>query len=521
MDVQQQEVIAFLSEAQSYGCPGAVVERIETHISIIFLVDDRAYKLKRAVRFSYLDYSTAALRRKFCQTELTLNRRTAPAMYLQMRAITREGDGLVFDGSGPVVDWVLEMQRFSQTDLFDHLAEAGQLTPELMRDLTDTIVEFHAGAEIVPDHGGRADLEKTISENNANLIGSCPPLDMTRVEALDAASVARLAAIGDLLDERRACGGVRRCHGDLHLRNICLFHGRPTLFDCIEFSDRLSCIDVLYDLAFLLMDLVHRGLTDLASRVFNRYLDLTADIEGLPALPLFMSVRAAVRAHVLIAQNRRNPCTQTFDNARSYLELAESLLHQHTPRLIAIGGPSGVGKSTVAQALAGSFLPSPGARVIRSDVLRKRLFDVAPETRLPPSAYSTAFTELVYCSLRDQAATTLAAGYAAIVDGTFLRVEERKMIAETAMRAGVPFLGLWLDAPEEALAKRVKSRGRDPSDADTTVVRRQLQTDTGAISWYRLDASGGLDSTVAAARAIVDGRMESHSRAFRVAPGPS
>jgi aminoglycoside phosphotransferase family enzyme/predicted kinase len=502
----QQEVISFLSRGESYGRPGTAVERIETHISIIFLIGDRAYKLKRSVRFPYLDYSTVTLRQKFCQAELVLNRRMAPAIYLQLHRITREGAVLAFDGRGEVVDWVLEMHRFSQTGLFDRLAEARRLTPKLVRDLTDAIAAFHARAKVAPGHGGRVALEKTILDNTASLIQSCPPLDMEYVEALHAASTAKLSGVADLLDERKARGRVRRCHGDLHLRNICLFQDRPTLFDCIEFSDELSCIDVLYDLAFLLMDLVHRELIDLANLVFNRYLDLTADSDGLPALPLFMSVRSAVRAHVLIAQNELNPCMETLKYARSYLVLARRLLHQQPPRLIAIGGLSGTGKSTVAQALAGSFLPFPGARVIRSDVLRKRQFDVAPETRLPPSAYSAVATELVYGGLRDQAAVTLAAGYSVILDATFLREEERTAIAAAAAQARVPFIGLWLDAPEPVLAGRISSRGRDASDADTIVLQNQLRIDTGPISWRRLDSSGGMATIIGAAtRAVIGG----------------
>jgi aminoglycoside phosphotransferase family enzyme len=407
----QREVIRFLSNAASYGKAGEIVERIETHISIVFLVGDRAYKLKRAVCLSYLDFSTCSLRERFCRAELALNRRTAAALYLRVRAVTGGADGhLAFDGGGMILDWVLEMKRFSQNDLFDHLAESRKLTAELMRDLTDVICSFHAGAEIMPGHGGRAGIEAIIASNNLNLVQSFPPLDAGQVQELYATSMAELSAIGGLLDARRDGGSVRRCHGDLHLGNICLFENRPTPFDCIEFSESLSSIDVFYDLAFLLMDLVERDFRDLANIVFNRYLDLTDNLDGLSALPLFMSVRAAVRAHVLVALNKRMPAAQTLRRARSYLGLAGALLRPHSPRLIAIGGLSGAGKSTIAQALASAFAPAPGARVARSDVLRKRLFNVMPETRLPPSAYAPAITERVYRGLHDQALASVSPG---------------------------------------------------------------------------------------------------------------
>jgi uncharacterized protein len=305
-----------------------------------------------------------------------------------------------FDGDGIVLDWVLEMQRFSQGDLFDRLAEARRLTP----DLTDVIVGFHAAAEVTRNHGGRAAIEETIVGNHANLLQSCSLLDCYQVQQLTSASMLRLSTIGSVLDTRRDEGWVRRCHGDLHLGNICLFQGRPTPFDCIEFSDDISRIDVLYDLAFLLMDLVRRDLNALANIVFNRYLDFTADLSGLAALSLFMSVRAAVRAHVLVARSRQHPSIRTSSDARSYLSLATRLLGPHPPCLIAIGGFSGVGKSTLAEVLAPDFAPAPGARLIRSDVLRKCLFNVPPETRLPPSALKLRRqnTSIVLCMIKPQ-----------------------------------------------------------------------------------------------------------------------
>jgi uncharacterized protein len=497
----QSEVISFLSEGASYGKPGLTVERIETHISIVFLIGDRAYKLKRAVRFSYLDYSTTAMREGFCKTEFELNRRTAASLYLRLRTITRElGGNLAFDGDGIILDWVLEMQRFSQGALFDRLAEARRLTPDLMRDLTDVIVEFHAAAEVTRNHGGRAAIEETIVSNHANLLKSC--LDSYQVQQLNSASMLRLSTMGSILDTRRDGGRVRRCHGDLHLGNICLFQGRPTPFDCIEFSDDISCIDVLYDLAFLLMDLVRRDLNALASVVFNRYLDFTDDLSGLAALPLFMSVRAAVRAHVLGARSRQHPSIGTSSDARSYLSLAARLLGPHSPCLIAIGGLSGVGKSTLAQVLAPDFPPAPGARLIRSDVLRKRLFNVPPETRLPPSAYETAQTERVYRALHDQAIASLAAGYTAITDATFLREDERRRVAACAEVNGVPFVGLWLEAPSDVLIARIGARGRDASDADMLVLQQQLKVDTGSIGWHRIDATFSVATYLEAVRAL-------------------
>jgi len=331
----QSEVIAFLAQAAE--------AREETHISIIFLGADTAWKLKRAIRFSYLDYSTPELRKKYCEAELTLNRRTAPEIYRRVRAITRApSGGLEFDGPGPAVDYVLEMQRFPAHVLFEDLAESGQLTPALLRATTDEIAAFHQRAEIIQG-GGAAALRGVITGNAANLLAASPPLTRALVAQVNTKALAALTTHAALLDRRAKTGKTRRCHGDLHLRNILCLHGKPVLFDAIEFSDAFSCIDILYDLAFLLMDLLHRGAQGLAALVFNRYLDVSAEADGLAALPLFISVRAAIRAHVAVAQGRG-------EEALAYLTLAAAALRPAAPRLIAIGGLSGSGKSTLAAA---------------------------------------------------------------------------------------------------------------------------------------------------------------------------
>jgi uncharacterized protein len=499
----QRSVIAFLADGASYGAPGAAVEQIVTHCSMVFLLGERAYKLKRAVAYSYLDYSTLARRERFCRAELELNRRTAPGIYLGLRAITRDGDdALAFDGAGMVLDWVVEMRRFRAEDALDRLAETGRLTPLLLRDLADGVAEFHARAEIIPDRGGSAGIAATIAVDDDNLRRAAPPLDRERIDRVRVLSQARLGKIGALLEARRSEGKVRRCHGDLHLRNICLFEGRPTLFDCIEFNDDFACIDVLYDLAFLLMDLGKRGLADAANLVFNRYLDRTGDVGGLAALPLFLSARAGVRAHVLGTLARAGGPAAA--EAQSYLARAEELLDERQPRLVAIGGLSGSGKSTVAQALAPGLVPTPGARVVRSDVLRKRLMQVAPETRLPRESYTRAAAQRVYAALREEAQSVLAAGCSAIVDAAFLRPEERREIAAVAQAAGVQFTGIWLDAPPAVLGPRLEARRGDASDADVAVLEKQSCFDLGTIEWRRIDASGDRAKTIAAATRGLD-----------------
>lgn len=502
-DEDQSEVVAFLARGEIYGRPGETPERIDTHSSIVFLIGDRVFKLKRAVRFSFLDYSTLAAREHFCRAELALNRRTAPELYLGLRAITRSAQGqLEWDGQGPVVDWALEMRRFDQEALFDRLAVNDRLTPALMMALADAIAAFHQEAERVDAFGGSKGIAEVIADNNQYLAAACPPLDGASIESLATSSHEALERVRGLLDDRRLAGQVRRCHGDLHLRNICLFDGKPTLFDCIEFSDAIACIDVLYDLGFLLMDLEHRALRRLGNIVFNRYFDRRDEVSGLAALPLFLSVRAGVRAKVAVTALRLNPAVQAAE-ARAYVELARSLIEPSPPRLLAVGGLSGSGKSTVASALACDFGPAPGARLLRSDVMRKSLMGVAPETRLPPSAYTRDVSTRVYQALYDQAAKVLASGYTAIVDATFMDQAAREAVASVAQKAGVPFVGLWLDAPAELLLRRIASRHGDASDADHAVLLQQLQASTGSMTWLTVDAGGGIADSVAAARRAI------------------
>ena len=500
MSDDQREVFAFLGRGATHGAAEVEVERIVTHCSAIFLVGQRAYKVKRAVKFSYLDYSTLALRRRFCEAELALGRRMAPKLYRALRAITRERDGsLALDGAGEAVEWAVEMRRFDQETLLDRLAERNRLTPALMRRLADEIATFHTEAAPLLERGGSAAIAAVIADNDRNLRLAADVLAAADIDALLSASSAALDGLAPLLDRRRAEGRVRHCHGDLHLRNICLFEGEPTLFDGIEFSEALACIDVLYDLAFLLMDLRHRGLGGLGNLVFNRYLDRTGDTGGIAAMPLFMSMRAAIRAHVSAAAGRN-------EAARSYLGLALELLRPRPRVLVAIGGLSGTGKSTLAQELAAELGPEPGARIARTDVLRKHMMGVAPETRLPPEAYSHAVSERVYAAFRAEVAAALIGGHAAIADATFVDAAERSAIEAVAASAGVDFMGFWLEAPAGMLRARVGGRRDDASDAGLAVLERQLTYDLGPISWGRIDVSGDLATALDRVRGLIAAR---------------
>lgn len=497
----QQATIAFLMSAAAHDAPDdGGVARIDTHAAMIFLCGDHVLKLKRAVNLGYLDFSTVAQRRAVCEAEVRLNRRTASQLYLGARAIVRRADGSVgFGGAATeeeIIDWVVEMRRFPADALLADVAARGELGAPLLRDLADAIARFHGLAAVVPEAAGAARLGAVIA-GNGRAFAALPPgtLPMAQVARVQSDTLAALDRHAALLDARGRAGAVRLCHGDLHLANICLWDGHPLLFDCLEFDEALATTDVLYDLAFLLMDLWVRGDRYAANLVFNRYCDRVEAEDGIPALPLFLSVRAAIRAHVCAAGAVRqaDPAARAarLAEAQVYLDAACAFLAPVGAALVAVGGLSGTGKSTLAGGLAPLIGAAPGARWLRSDVLRKRLAGVAPEDRLPPASYTPEASAAVYATLEARAAALLAAGWPVVVDAVFAQRPERDRIAALGADAAVPWVGLWLDAPREVLMARVGARTGDVSDAGPAVVAQQWAYDRGDLGeWRAVDASG-------------------------------
>ena len=445
---------------------------------------------------------------------MRINRRTAPDLYRGVAAVMRQPDGsLALGGSGTPVDWLVEMARFDQEGLFDRLAAREALDLALMPPLAAAIGRLHASAERRRDHGGAVGMAWVVdgnaagfAEQGAGILNPAACGDLTR------SSRAQLDTHGRLLDARRDNGFVRQCHGDLHLRNIVLLDGCPTLFDAIEFNDEIACIDVLYDLAFLLMDLWRRQLPRHANAVWNGYLAEAKDLGGIPLLPLFLSCRAAVRAKTSATaatlqadlQRRR----ELQETARDYLAMAHRLLSPPPACLLAIGGVSGSGKSTVAKALAPLVGAVPGAVVIRSDETRKQLCGVDPLQRLDAQGYTADVTRRVYATIAQRAAAVVAGGHAAIVDAVYARPDDREAIERAAAAAHVPFIGVWFEAPESLLIARSAQRRLDASDADAAVIRGQLARDPGAISWYRIDASRALDDVLQAVASMLRERLK-------------
>ncbi|SMX48819.1 bifunctional aminoglycoside phosphotransferase/ATP-binding protein [Maliponia aquimaris] len=495
----QAEVIAFLSERSNL--PGhAPVEVIRTHAAVVFLSGKDAYKIKRDVRYDYLDFSTLQKRHDMLLRELELNVPMAPAIYRDVIAVTRDSAGdLHLGGSGEVVEWVLRMHRFDAEDELEQIAARGALDDPMAMLLGRGVAEYHATNTPRSDIAGSDLINAILDELNTVFATIAADLGAHRVARFRAASDRVFRTVQTTLDTRGQSGHVRRCHGDLHLRNIVLVDGVPTPFDALEFDETLGTCDVLYDLAFLLMDLCHMGLKRAANIVLNSYLHHARSMDhhaALSLLPLFLSIRAAIRAMVVAQTASFNPDDDTLtDEARSYLSSALAYLGPEPAQLIAIGGLSGTGKTVLATSLAHHIGAAPGAVHLRSDLERKALFDVSPQTRLPASAYQPQVSARVHAILLEKARLVLSGGHSVILDATWMDEDARAMLPALAGKFGARFTGVWLTAELGGLESRVSTRRGDASDADVAVVRGQAARITAPISWPRIDASGSPEDT--------------------------
>jgi len=479
----QAEVAAFFE-----GLAGA--PPLQTHISAVFRGADTVWKLKKAVRLEFLDFTRLEDRRRFLERELALNAPYAPGLYRDVVAVRRAAEGLSLVGDGPVLDWVLRMAPVPEDRFLDHVAAAGGMTPVLLTALADAVAAMH-GRQTATGADDPAGRLRQVADGNARAARAAG-IDEGRIGAWHTAVTEVLNQAVPLLQAR--AGLVRRAHGDLHLGNLLLWHGTPAPFDALEFDEALATVDPGYDLAFLLMDLEQRVSRAAANQVLNRYVARTGDAALVAVLAPFLSLRAFIRAHVEAARGRPY---------HALLATALEVLTPGQPAVVAIGGLMGTGKSTLARAIAPALGAVPGALVLRSDETRKRLFGVAPEARLPPDAYDAAANARTEAALLAmlQAAVPMGKPHAVIIDASFLDPAARDQVRSVAQAAGLPFAGFWLEAPLPELERRVAARQGDASDA-TVAVLRAAAVRPPPDDWIRIDAT-----VAAAARDQVQTRL--------------
>ena len=481
----QQWLIDRLQDVELYDHPVRCFEVIETHISWVILTGDFAYKIKKPLDFGFLDFSSLEKRRFNCCEELRLNRRLAPHVYLDLVTISGSKQRIELNGPGPAIEYAVKMAQFPQTAQLDCLPAENGLTDEIMARLAEKVAHFHLSVAAAPkqsEWGGVEHVRKTVVENFEHIRRSVrDPAHSAQLAELEHWSTAQLETLAAEIAERKALGFVRECHGDMHLRNIAWWKDDIVIFDCIEFNAGLRFIDVVSEIAFLIMDLEVRRKKTQASHFLNSYLRLTGDFAGLKLLRFYKVYRALVRAKVdiLLAvqeQPGSKAQAQTLADFDRYLGLAEDYTRPPSPLLLVSHGMSGTGKSFGARLIADRM----AAIVISSDVERKRIFadtDSSSPAALEKGLYTPEITSKTYARLGELARSLLTAGYSVIVDAANLKRAQRAIFANLAKSLHVPRLMLCYTAAAETLRSRVDKRARsgtDISDATVAILEHQL-----------------------------------------------
>jgi aminoglycoside phosphotransferase family enzyme/predicted kinase len=480
--VAGRALIEALREPAQFGHPITGLEILETHISWILLTGAYAYKFKKPLDLGFLDYTTLAKRKICCEEELRLNRRLAPRHYLEVVPVAGPPSRPMIGGPGEALEYAVKMRQFAREAEFGQLAERGALTPESIDRVARRVADFHRTAATASGEDGFGSAQRIEADALANFapvaeVLSGDPAALGRLRALQAWTGAAVEALHARFAERLHRGGVREGHGDLHLGNIVLDSGEPVIFDCIEFSAPLRWIDVMSEVAFLMMDLMAHGAKPLAWRFLNAYLEHTGDYAGLGVLRFYLVYRAMVRAKVAAIRAAQGGAVGRGEIARigTLLDVATDCARPTAAALILSCGVSGSGKTW----LSGELCELLGAVRIRSDVERKRLHEVSGAVAQPPGEgiYSEAATSKTYRRLAELAGAALEAGCRVIVDATCLRHEQRAMLAHCARSRRVPFVILALKAADASLRERIEHRARaggDASDADLRVLDYQM-----------------------------------------------
>lgn len=448
------------------------VRLLETHISWVLLAGHYAYKIKKPVDLGFLDFTKPDKRRFYCFEEIRLNRRLAPQLYLDVTTIGGTPQHPVI-GNTPAFEHAVRMRRFPSAKLLDRLITHNRLTPQHIDHLAATIARFHA--ELPPaidsDYGTPQAIAVPARQNFQQLTSIPNSADTELLAELLIANEQEYDHCLALFEQRHRNGFIRECHGDLHLGNIVLLNDEPVVFDGIEFSPELRWIDVINDIAFLIMDLQHRGRTDLAFRFLNAYLEITGDYRGLGVLRFYLGYRATVRAKISAISASQAILGSTIDECRSYLKLAGNSLAKGRPALMITHGLPGCGKTTISQ----SVLEKLQAIRLRSDVERKRLFGLAAHESSGGNIYDPQATRRTYTYLLETARELLALGFPVIIDAAFLKRAERQEFKALAEEVHAPFAILSVRAEYAVLRQRIQQRqqlGNNASEAGLEVLEK-------------------------------------------------
>lgn len=458
------------------------IQLIETHISWVLLTGTFAYKIKKTVNFGFLDFSTLEKRKFYCHEEIRLNRRLAKDWYLEVVPITGPYDNPVIDGEGEVIEYAVKMLQFPSGQTLSQSAQDGNLKASEIDQISRIVADFHHTVEKAnadSPYGEGREIKHWFDENFQRI----RPLlneekDLRQLVVIESWSETEWATKSLLMLQRKLSGNVRECHGDLHLGNMTNIDGKVVLFDCIEFNPMLRWIDVISEVAFIVMDLLHLGYPDFAFRFLNQYLQQTGDYEALGLLRYYVVYRALVRAKVTLLSRPQDFDAEHMAKSdveyRVFANLAEGFIKAKPITLIITHGFSGSGKSTYASLLAEKI----GAIQLRSDIERKRLFGYGALAKtgsaLDKGVYSEEAGQMTYQQLAELAKSVLKAGFPAIIDAAFLKVGQRNLFKQIADEYKVKFVIIDFQASEACLYERVMSRQNDPSEATIEVLRQQM-----------------------------------------------
>jgi len=481
---KQAPLITALMDPELYDHAVIQCQLIETHISWVILTGDYAYKIKKPVNLGFLDFSTLEKRRFYCQEELRLNRRLAPAIYLDVVGICGTPEHPFLRGDGDIIEYAVKMVQFPQDAQLDRVLARGDLQFKKIDAIARMVAAFHQQINVADrdsPYGGPEQVYQPVMENFSQIHERISEkVHLKTLLQLQRWCESAYASLRPVLLQRKVEGYIRECHGDMHLRNLAWHNGAPLAFDCLEFNANLRWIDVISEVAFLVMDLHDHQQGQLAQRFLNAYLEQTGDYGAIQVLRFYLVYRAMVRAKVdaiRAGQSGINP--QERDDAlkdfSGYLHLATRYTRVDKPRLIITRGLSASGKTTETQPL----LELMEAIRVRSDVERKRIYDIRPEqsteSETGKGIYTAEATQQTYARLVELAGWVIDAGYSVIIDAANLKQEQRLLFQQLASQKRVAYIILEFTASADTLRKRIMERKHDASDANLKVLEHQLE----------------------------------------------